>query len=94
MPTAHRVACLRDDVVFLIYVYQRFLYPVDKTRANEYGIAYQKKDESPHLTYQESDAGTLGLATHCEHVPNTGEHHESFSEIYSEDDRNQIFLGT
>lgn len=24
MPTAHRVACLRDDVVFLIYLYQRW----------------------------------------------------------------------
>lgn len=32
MPTAHRVACLRDDVVFLIYLYQRWLYPVDKKR--------------------------------------------------------------
>ncbi|EDV92310.1 cleft lip and palate transmembrane protein 1-like protein [Drosophila grimshawi] len=32
MPTAHRVACLRDDIVFLIYLYQRWLYPVDKTR--------------------------------------------------------------
>ena len=26
----HRVACFRDDVVFLVYLYQRHLYPVDK----------------------------------------------------------------
>lgn len=32
MPTAHRVACFRDDIVFLIYLYQRWLYPVDTTR--------------------------------------------------------------
>ncbi|XP_020803642.1 cleft lip and palate transmembrane protein 1-like protein [Drosophila serrata] len=32
MPTAHRVACLRDDIVFIIYLYQRWLYPVDKSR--------------------------------------------------------------
>merc|ERR1711972_676942 len=32
MPTAHRVACFRDDVVFLIYLYQRYLYPVDPNR--------------------------------------------------------------
>ncbi|KAL5275544.1 CLPTM1L family protein [Megaselia abdita] len=32
MPTAHRLACFRDDIVFLIYLYQRWLYPVDKTR--------------------------------------------------------------
>ncbi|XP_063220844.1 lipid scramblase CLPTM1L [Bacillus rossius redtenbacheri] len=35
MPTAHRVACFRDDVVFLIYLYQRWLYPVDKSRRDE-----------------------------------------------------------
>ncbi|XP_017871778.1 PREDICTED: cleft lip and palate transmembrane protein 1-like protein [Drosophila arizonae] len=34
MPTAHRVACLRDDIVFIIYLYQRWLYPVDKTRVD------------------------------------------------------------
>lgn len=32
MPTAHRVACFRDDIIFLIYLYQRWLYPVDKSR--------------------------------------------------------------
>lgn len=37
MPTAHRVACFRDDVVFVIYLIQRWLYPVDKKRVNEYG---------------------------------------------------------
>ncbi|KAA0194737.1 Cleft lip and palate transmembrane protein 1 protein [Fasciolopsis buskii] len=37
MPTAHRIACLRDDVIFVIYLYQRWLYPVDKSRANEFG---------------------------------------------------------
>ncbi|KAI5639733.1 cleft lip and palate transmembrane protein 1 (CLPTM1) domain-containing protein [Phthorimaea operculella] len=34
MPTAHRVACFRDDLVFLVYLYQRWLYPVDKTRVD------------------------------------------------------------
>jgi len=44
MPTAHRLACFRDDLVFLVYLYQRWLYPVDKTRANEYGMVFEKKD--------------------------------------------------
>ncbi|XP_015597472.1 cleft lip and palate transmembrane protein 1-like protein [Cephus cinctus] len=35
MPTAHRVACFRDDAVFLIYLYQRWLYPVDKSRTDD-----------------------------------------------------------
>ncbi|XP_071483611.1 lipid scramblase CLPTM1L-like [Diadema antillarum] len=42
MPTMHRLACFRDDVVFLIYLYQRWLYPVDKTRINEYGMSYEE----------------------------------------------------
>lgn len=45
MPTAHRVACLRDDAVFMLYLYQRYLYPVDKARANEYGIAYERSNK-------------------------------------------------
>ena len=42
MPTVHRVACLRDDAVFIVFLYQRWCYPVDKTRANEFGIAYER----------------------------------------------------
>ncbi|XGW12866.1 hypothetical protein V3C99_013483 [Haemonchus contortus] len=52
MPTAHRVACFRDDIVFIIYLYQRYLYPVDHSRVNEFGQKgedvvsdKQKKDE-------------------------------------------------
>merc|ERR1711972_1160733 len=32
MPTMHRLSAFRDDVVFLIYLYQRQCYPVDKNR--------------------------------------------------------------
>ncbi|XP_023171594.2 cleft lip and palate transmembrane protein 1-like protein [Drosophila hydei] len=45
MPTAHRVACLRDDIVFLIYLYQRWLYPVDKTRVDT-GLAIEEPTRS------------------------------------------------
>lgn len=37
MPLLHRLACFRDDLVFLVYLYQRYKYPVDPTRSNEYG---------------------------------------------------------
>ena len=30
--TMHRMSCFRDDIVFLIYLYQRHIYPEDKTR--------------------------------------------------------------
>ncbi|CAE7340402.1 cnrB [Symbiodinium sp. CCMP2456] len=33
MPTMHRMSCFRDDIVFLLYLYQRHIYPVDKSRA-------------------------------------------------------------
>ncbi|XP_069075739.1 lipid scramblase CLPTM1L [Pleurodeles waltl] len=50
MPTSHRLACFRDDVVFLIYLYQRWLYPVDKSRINEFGESYEEKPKrKPHL---------------------------------------------
>lgn len=32
MPWLHRVACFRDDVVFVILLYQRWIYPVDMSR--------------------------------------------------------------
>ena len=38
MPTLHRLSVFRDDLIFLIYLYQRWAYRVDKKRANEYGM--------------------------------------------------------
>lgn len=35
MPTSHRIACFRDDVVFIIYLIQRWLYPEDKLRLDD-----------------------------------------------------------
>jgi hypothetical protein len=32
MPTLHRLSCFRDDIIFVIYLYQRWIYQVDKTR--------------------------------------------------------------
>lgn len=37
MPTMARISCFRDDVVFFIYLYQRWLYPVDTSRPMEGG---------------------------------------------------------
>eukprot|EP01061_Rhynchopus_euleeides_P046492 TRINITY_DN884_c0_g6_i2.p1 TRINITY_DN884_c0_g6~~TRINITY_DN884_c0_g6_i2.p1 ORF type:complete len:736 (+),score=270.25 TRINITY_DN884_c0_g6_i2:116-2209(+) len=37
MPTAHRLACLRDDFIFVIYIYQYWVYNVDHSRINEFG---------------------------------------------------------
>ncbi|KAL8898869.1 MAG: hypothetical protein Q9207_006490 [Kuettlingeria erythrocarpa] len=37
MPTLHRLATLRDDVIFFVYIYQAWAYKVDYTRVNEFG---------------------------------------------------------
>ena len=37
MPTMARLSCFRDDIVFFIYLYQRWLYPVDLSRPVEGG---------------------------------------------------------
>jgi len=37
MPTMARMSCFRDDVVFIIYLWQRYLYPVDANRPVEGG---------------------------------------------------------
>jgi hypothetical protein len=39
MPTLHRIAVFRDDVIFVMLIIQRYQYPVDKTRKNEYGTS-------------------------------------------------------
>lgn len=44
MPMAHRIACFRDDAVFLIYLYQKWLYPVDKSRMDTDTITEEAVD--------------------------------------------------
>ena len=46
MPWKHRIMTLRDDVVFLMFLVQAWMYRVDKTRANEFGYIYDEKDSS------------------------------------------------
>jgi hypothetical protein len=47
MPWLHRLACLRDDVVYLVYLYQRWIYREDKRRRNEFGqIGEDVNDEN------------------------------------------------
>jgi Cleft lip and palate transmembrane protein 1 (CLPTM1) len=45
MPTLHRLATLRDDVIFFVWVYQSYKYKVDYTRVNEFGQGGESEDE-------------------------------------------------
>lgn len=51
MPTMHRLACFRDDIVFFIFLYQRYLYPVDKARRNEYGQSAKMSEDAEKVIY-------------------------------------------
>jgi len=61
MPTMHRLSCLRDDLIFVVYLYQRWIYGVDRSRANEYGQVDQDAQEGlalPDAQEGESPAAT------------------------------------
>merc|ERR1719318_1392237 len=45
MPTMYRLGCFRDDIVFFIFLYQRYIYKEDKTRVNEFGYSAEMLDE-------------------------------------------------
>lgn len=45
MPTLHRLATLRDDVIFFVYLYQSWKYKVDYTRVNEFGQGGDDEEE-------------------------------------------------
>jgi len=61
MPTMHRMSCFRDDIVFIIYLYQRWLYPTDMSRAfDEDGYELSPEEVA---TMQRSSSGVAAEAT-------------------------------
>lgn len=46
MPWLHRLATLRDDVIFFVWLYQGWKYKVDYNRVNEFGQGGESDDES------------------------------------------------
>lgn len=49
-PFLYRLSVFRDDIVFLMYIYQRWIYRVDKSRVNEFGFSNQAPDNTPAVT--------------------------------------------
>lgn len=49
MPWLHRLATLRDDVIFFVWLYQGWKYKVDYNRVNEFGQGGESdaEDEEP-----------------------------------------------
>lgn len=46
MPLMYRLGCFRDDIIFIIYLYQRWIYRVDPKRVNEFGVSGEDLDGS------------------------------------------------
>ena len=58
MPTMYRIGCFRDDIIFFIYLYQRWMYPVDKKRTNEFGTSGETPEE--HAKREKEEASAKG----------------------------------
>uniref|UniRef100_A0A8C9DV05 CLPTM1 regulator of GABA type A receptor forward trafficking n=1 Tax=Prolemur simus TaxID=1328070 RepID=A0A8C9DV05_PROSS len=59
MPVMYRIGCLRDDVVFFIYLYQRWIYRVDPTRVNEFGMSGEDLTAAASVAKAPTAAGAL-----------------------------------
>ena len=62
MPMLHRLATLRDDVIFFVYLYQSYKYKVDYKRVNEFGQGGDEEEveekiaNKPYTSIPGSDA--------------------------------------
>jgi len=65
MPLMHRLACLRDDVVFFVFLYQRHVYKTDYSRVNEFG---QCTEPAP----EETNGAVAGAVTGAAVGPDGG----------------------
>ncbi|KAK1126441.1 hypothetical protein K0M31_005076 [Melipona bicolor] len=54
MPTLYRIGCFRDDIVFFIFLYQRWIYKTDHTRVNEFGFSGEMEAKITKDKKQES----------------------------------------
>ena len=57
MPLMHRLACFRADIIFFIYLYQKWAYRVDHTRTNEFGQGGDDGDEAVLVAVEGSPGG-------------------------------------
>ncbi|BFZ07705.1 hypothetical protein BsWGS_10743 [Bradybaena similaris] len=56
MPTLYRLGCLRDDVIFFIYLYQRYIYSVDPKRMNEFGTSQEMLESNGTVVAEEDQS--------------------------------------
>ncbi|MPC73607.1 Cleft lip and palate transmembrane protein 1 [Portunus trituberculatus] len=62
MPTMYRLGCLRDDVIFFIFLYQRYIYRVDPSRVNEFGFSQDMETKAKEKKLQVASQGAGAAA--------------------------------
>ena len=63
MPTLHRLSVFRDDIIFAIFLYQRWIYREDRMRTNEFGVSgvdIEERDKA--LAAKSKQSGEAGEA--------------------------------
>jgi len=63
MPTLYRLGCFRDDIVFFIFLYQRWIYKTDPTRVNEFGFSGEMEQEAAAAKIAQQANGTVTAIT-------------------------------
>ena len=70
MPALHRLSVFRDDLIFLIFLYQRWIYRTDANRTNEFGVSgkdmesmerEKRKREDEERRRKEADSMGVGV---------------------------------
>lgn len=62
MPVLHRLATLRDDVIFFVYLYQSYKYKTDYHRVNEFGQGGDESDETAAIAKKDAVEAVEGKA--------------------------------
>lgn len=63
MPLMYRLGCFRDDIIFIIYLYQRWIYRVDPKRVNEFGISGEDiRENANRLSVEKSPISSIQAA--------------------------------
>jgi hypothetical protein len=59
MPLKHRIMTLRDDVVFVIFLVQVYIYRVDKSRTNEFGYSYKQEGDDEDNNHNKNNSDVI-----------------------------------
>ena len=99
MPTLHRIACLRDDLIFVVFLYQKWIYPVDKTRVNEFGQCFHEGEslrseeaEMPGRSESSLGSGSGDTKRLRGHLEMRREEDTEHAKSHSNDAQNELLL--